>query len=176
VAEDRWAAVARLARLEQAPRTTSAGRLFDAIGAICGLRNKVTYEGQAAVELESAADPSEGSAYPMELGDGLVIDPRQAVAATLQDIAAGVPRGAVAMRFHRALARATAEACSAAAEAASLATVVLSGGVFQNRLLTALTTEALEARGLRVLVPRRLPPNDGGIAYGQAAVAAAAGG
>jgi hydrogenase maturation protein HypF len=79
----------------------------------------------------------------------------------------------VAARFHNALAAATGEACAAAAEGRPTSTVALSGGVFQNRLLLARTAEALAERGLRLLVPEKLPPNDGGIAFGQAAVAAA---
>jgi hydrogenase maturation protein HypF len=80
----------------------------------------------------------------------------------------------VSARFHRAVAHATAGACAAAASAEGLELVVLSGGVFQNRLLLTWTAEELERRGLRVLFPERLPANDGGISYGQAAVAAAA--
>ena len=81
----------------------------------------------------------------------------------------------VAARFHHAVARATADACARAAVRAGLSMVVLSGGVFQNRLLLEETARLLTAAGLRVLLPERLPPNDGGIAYGQAAVAAAIG-
>jgi hydrogenase maturation protein HypF len=88
------------------------------------------------------------------------------------DRGAGVRVAAVAARFHNALADATSAACARVAEAHGLATVGLSGGVFQNRLLLARTADGLERLGLRVLVPERLPPNDGGIAYGQAAIAA----
>jgi hydrogenase maturation protein HypF len=165
---DRWDAVARLARSELAPVTTSVGRLFDAFGALCGLRHEVSYEGQAAVELEAVADRGERGAYPMSLEDA-----RACVRAAARDVEGGIGAGTIAMRFHRGLARATVEACAAAAEAHSLGLVVLSGGVFQNLLLTTLVREQLEGRGLRVLVPRLLPPNDGGIAYGQAAIAAA---
>jgi hydrogenase maturation protein HypF len=88
-------------------------------------------------------------------------------------VAAGVAPALIAARFHRAVADATAAACAQAAQAAGLDRVVLSGGVWQNRLLLEWTVRALEERRLRVLVPQRLPPNDGGIAYGQVAVAAA---
>jgi hydrogenase maturation protein HypF len=87
-------------------------------------------------------------------------------------VAAGADTGRVAARFHAAVATATAEAAASAAEDTGLGTVVLAGGVFQNRTLLAATAGRFEARGLRVLVPERLPPNDGGISYGQAAVAA----
>jgi hydrogenase maturation protein HypF len=84
-----------------------------------------------------------------------------------------VPVGVIATRFHRAVAGATAQACAAAAAAGGTELVVLSGGVFQNRLLLDDAARRLEQLGLRVLVPERVPPNDGGISYGQAAVAAA---
>jgi hydrogenase maturation protein HypF len=179
VDEARWRAVARMAATGLAsPPTTSAGRLFDAVAALAGVRTEVTYEGQAAVELEAAADPHERGAYPLPVRDGdpLVLDARETVRAVAEDAASGVAPGVVAARFHAGLAAATAEACARAAAASGLGTVVLSGGVFQNRLLLEGTVARLERRGLRVLVPERIPPNDGGIAFGQIAVAAAAGG
>jgi len=146
------------------PLTTSMGRLFDAVAALCGLRDEVTYEGQAAIELEAVADVGERGAYDMP---GL--DARPTILAVAEDRARGVEPAVISARFHNAVARATAEALTAAGEEV----VVLSGGVFQNRLLLTATREALEADGHRVLVPERLPPNDGGISYGQAAIAAA---
>jgi hydrogenase maturation protein HypF len=172
----RWRAVAGLARRGlAAPQTTSAGRLFDAVAALCGLRATVTYEGQAAAELEAACDPHERGTYPLELTPGSVLDPRETVLAVARDVAAGESAGVVSARFHRALADATARACAALAAAHGVDLVVLSGGVFQNVRLLAATSARLEAAGLCVLVPERLPPNDGGISYGQAAVAAARG-
>jgi hydrogenase maturation protein HypF len=162
-----WRTVAELAATGfSAPVTTSAGRLFDAVAALCGIRSHVNYEGQAAVELEAACDPAERGAY--EIPD---LDPRPAIRAIARDAAAGVPVGVIAARFHHGLAEATARACLDA----GLDVVVLSGGVFQNRVLLERTTALLRKAGARVLIPRRLPPGDGGIAYGQAAVAAAAG-
>ena len=182
VSDERWRAVAGLVtRGLQAPVTTSMGRLFDAVAAICGIRDEVSYEGQAAIELEAAAAQNWGpriwrDAYRFALDDddGLTLDPRPALAALLADLEAGVAVALVAARFHAAAAAATAEACARACEGLGCATVVLSGGVFLNRLLLGAVREDLEIRGLRVLVPERLPPGDGGIAYGQAAVAAAA--
>jgi hydrogenase maturation protein HypF len=163
-----------------APRTTSAGRLFDAVAAIAGLRARVDREGQAASELEAVARLDERGAYPFDLVEGggdsgaaLVLDPGETIRALAADLEAGVAVGDVSARFHNALANATAGACLAAAEARGIGDAVLSGGVFQNRLLLERTAERLRAAGLRVLVPERLPPNDGGISYGQAAVAAA---
>ncbi len=169
----RWETVARLAATGTAsPVTTSAGRLFDAIAALCGLRTRVNYEGQAAAELEAAADPHETAAYP--LSGFPVLDPRETLRAVVAEIAAGTSVALVSARFHNALAGATARALVQAAQERGLGTAVLSGGVFQNALLLSRTSELLAAAGLRVLVPERLPPNDGGISYGQAAVAAAA--
>lgn len=91
--------------------------------------------------------------------------------AILEDLRSGSDAGRVASRFHRAVATVTARACEALATERAVETVVLSGGEFQNRLLTELTCELLADAGLEVLVPRRLPANDGGISFGQAAVA-----
>ena len=150
--------------------TTSMGRLFDAVAALCGLRSEVTYEGQAAIELEAAVDPAERGAYELPVGADGVLDARPAVLAAARDVGARRARRGRSRRASTPRSRtATAEAVSRA----GLDTVVLSGGVFQNRTLLAATASRLEARGLRVLVPERLPPNDGGVSYGQAAVAAA---
>jgi hydrogenase maturation protein HypF len=176
VAAERWETMARLARSELAPVTTSMGRLFDAIAALCGVRASVTYEGQAAIELESAVDRSERGEYKISLQskDGaLELDPRAAVTAVARERAQGVPVGVVAARFHTGLARATARACERISRERGLSTVVLSGGVFQNRVLLELTVAEIERAGLSVLIPERLPAGDGGISYGQAAVAAA---
>ena len=171
-----WRAVAGLAASGfSAPETTSAGRLFDAVAALCGLPARVHYEGQAAVELEAVCDPAERGAYEIGCDAALVLDPRHAIRAVAGDVAAGVPVGVVAARFHRGLAEATARACVLAAERHGVERAVLSGGVFQNRVLLEHTRALLERAGLRVLVPARVPPGDGGIAYGQAAVAAARG-
>lgn len=181
-----WQAVLALADAPATVTTTSVGRLFDAVAALAGLRAVATHEGQAAAALEAAASAAVDAAgagepaampppYPLPLaGDGLLrLDARPTILAVVHDAARGVPASRIAARFHRALARATAEACARAAHARDLATVVLGGGVWQNRLLLDLTTADLLARGLTVLVPERLPPGDGGLAYGQAAVAAA---
>jgi len=182
VAESSWRAVSELVRTgTAAPITTSAGRLFDAVAALCGLRPRVNYEGQAAVELEAAADPGERGAYPLPVAIGgqdgggaeaVVLDARATILGVQRDAFAGAPLPTIAARFHNALADASARACATIAERRGLATVVLSGGVFQNRLLLERTAALVADAGLRVLTPERLPPNDGGIAYGQAAVAA----
>jgi hydrogenase maturation protein HypF len=170
-----WRPIAELARSGLAsPSTTSMGRLFDAVAALAGIRAEVNYEGQAAIELESACDPNELGSYPIAVGGTpLVIDPRETIRAIAVDVESGEAAGVIARRFHRTIARATADACVALAAAHGIEVVVLSGGVFQSRLLLGSVSGALTEAGLRVLVPEQLPVNDGGIAYGQAAVAAA---
>jgi hydrogenase maturation protein HypF len=175
VDEHAWKTMANVATsAELSPTTSSVGRLFDAVGALCGICERASYEGQAAVELEAAAARAIWRAsYEIEVSDELVIDPRAALRAIAADLSDSTPVASVAAGFHDALAAATVIACLRAAERHGLETVVLSGGVFQNRLLLEDVIAALEREGLEVLTPARLPPNDGGIAFGQAAVAAA---
>jgi hydrogenase maturation protein HypF len=157
------------------PLTSSVGRLFDAVAALCGLRARVSYEGQAAVELEAACDPAEHDAYPISLErceQLLVIDPRPTIAALVRDIGADVTTGIIASRFHAALSNATVQALADAAAVHRCETVVLAGGVFQNRRMLESVSCAAARVGLRVLTPERLPIGDGGISYGQAAIAA----
>jgi hydrogenase maturation protein HypF len=175
-----WRQVARLGTSGVAsPLTTSVGRLFDAVSAVCGLRTEINYEGQAAIELEASCDPGEGGAYEipiLETADGLLtLDARPMVCAAAGDVADRVPVGSVATRFHNGLARATTDWCVRACSEHGTDVVVLSGGVFANRRLFEATAAGLASAGLRVLSPRLLPPGDGGISFGQAAVAAASG-
>lgn len=177
VGPPRWHAVAQLAQAGlSAPITTSMGRLFDAVAALCGVCAVVHYEGQAAVELESLSCPRESGAYPMPLiveGGSVLLDARETVLAVARDVAAGVAPSVIGARFHNGLAEATARACEWLTDRRQTATVVLSGGVFQNRRLLEGVALRLAALGLRVLTPERVPANDGGIAYGQTAIAAA---
>jgi hydrogenase maturation protein HypF len=148
-----------------APRSSGMGRLFDAVAAIVGLRDTVTYEGQAAIELEQLAGDTEARPYPWRFGDAT-----QVIRAVYDDLDAGRPRAEIAAAFHESIAAAASEACATLAQPR---TVVLSGGSFQNLRLLASTRRQLEQHGFRVLSHRLVPPNDGGISYGQAAVAAA---
>jgi hydrogenase maturation protein HypF len=178
VRERDWDAVCALrASGMNSPLTSSVGRLFDAVAALCGIRAVVNYEGQAAAELEGIADPGETGTYPLQVVDPdrgpAVLDARETVRAIAGDLHRGTAPPSIAARFHRALAEATADACAREAERAGTDLVVLSGGVFQNRLLLERTVAILSDRRLRVLYPTRLPPNDGGIAYGQVAVVVA---
>jgi hydrogenase maturation protein HypF len=172
-----WRTVRELAvRGVASPLTTSMGRLFDAVAALCGVRLQVNYEGQAAAELEALCDPAERGSYAMPLlrerGE-LILDPRPTVREVARDVERGLSAARIAARFHNAVATATSCACIALAGERDVGTVALSGGCFQNRVLLESVAASLRRAGLRVLVPERLPPNDGGISYGQVAVAAA---
>ena len=172
----RWAAVVALARRDiNSPVTSSAGRLFDAVAALLDVRDVINYEGQAAVELEQLADPGEGGSYQARVGDQTPfgISGCDLVRAVAEDVAAGIPREIVAARFHNGVAALIEDGCLLLRERHGLATVALSGGVFQNLLLLHGTVARLEARGFRVLVHSRVPCNDGGISLGQAVVAGA---
>ncbi|MEJ7876419.1 MAG: carbamoyltransferase HypF, partial [Solirubrobacterales bacterium] len=159
------------------PVTTSAGRLFDAVSALLGVRARVSYEGQAAAELEGLADPSEQGAYEFTVEGGgkapLLLDPRPAIRSILADLDGDERAATIAARFHNGLAKATAAAAERVCRERGLDLVVLSGGVFQNRLLAERTLDALGEAGVETLMPIALPPNDGGIAFGQVAVVAA---
>jgi hydrogenase maturation protein HypF len=170
---DRWEAVRSVAASgEHAPLTSSAGRLFDAVAALVGVRDRITYEGQAAVELEQAVEPSERGSYEAHV-DGGVLRGTDLVRAVVEDLGHGTDVGRVAARFHRGLAAGVVELAGRVAASRGLETAALSGGVFQNVVLTDLVVAGLEARGLQVLTHHQVPPNDGGICLGQVAVAAA---
>lgn len=163
------ALVRMLGRPRLCPRTSSLGRLFDAVAALCGLPAVVSFEGQAAMALEFAADPTCDEAYPLPLSDAdpAIADWEPMLRAILADRQAGMPLARTSARFHNAL----------AGLAATIARrwggerVVLSGGCFQNVTLSDRVREQLQAAGLRVYSHRLVPPNDGGIALGQAAIA-----
>ena len=173
---DRWVAVRSVARAGvNSPPTTSAGRLFDAVSALLGVRDVVTYEGQAAVELELAADPAEHGSYPVPVDDEQPAQVRVGalVRALTADLLAGVAPAVLAARFHHSLAQVVGEVCGRLRDEHGLGTVALSGGVFCNALLLGRTVSRLEADGFTVLTHRDVPANDGGLSLGQAAVAAA---
>jgi hydrogenase maturation protein HypF len=159
--------------------TSSAGRLFDAVAALTGVCREATYEGQPAMWLEQAIDPTaprsrSRTSWPVVLDRGderLVIDTRPAVRAMIDDLAAATPAAMIAEQFHLWLATAVVDAVGVIAEERSLPDVCLAGGVFANDLLLDHITPALQARGLRVHAPRAVPPGDGGIALGQVVVA-----
>ena len=172
----RWDQVLSVARAGvNSPLTSSAGRLFDAVSSLLGVRDVVTYEGQAAIELEHVAEPTETGTYPVRISDDLVarIEVADLVRAVTQDLIAGTGVPVIAARFHNALADVVLHVCARLREMHDLPTVALSGGVFQNALLLSRCLDRLEQAGFTVLTHRQVPPNDGGLSLGQAAVASA---
>jgi hydrogenase maturation protein HypF len=183
VSPAQFATVRRMvARRFNTPPTSSAGRLFDAVASLAGVRDRVSYEGQAAVELEwlatgVAADgpypflvtrpPGGGTEAPLE------IDTRPLVGAAAEEARRGAPAAALARRFHATVVEVIAEVCGRIRQETGLGDVALSGGVFLNALLTREVAARLGRDGFRVYRHRRVPPGDGGLSLGQLAVAAA---
>lgn len=161
------------------PTTTSAGRLFDAVAALLDVRRTTTYEGQAAIELEALARSvpvGRAPVYPVAVdraGPLAVLDPRPLVEAVLTAAAAGVPGPRVAAGFHDSLARAAGELAATVARERGRTAVVLTGGVFQNPRFSTVAAAEVARAGLEVLEHRTVPPNDGAVSLGQAAIAVA---
>lgn len=198
-AEERRIVEAQIERRLNAPLASSMGRLFDAAAAVLGVRREAYYEGQAAMELEALAsrylarldggrsDPADlavseaapagaplgGMPVRQAAGEPAALDPVPLLAELGERRAAGEDAGWLAAAFHRAVGETTVELAEAACREHGLDRVALGGGVFQNALLVAIVVQGLESRGLLVLLPERLGPNDGSISYGQAVVAAA---
>ena len=163
-----------LTRGVNAPPASSCGRLFDAVAALLGVRGVASFEGQAAMELEMLADRNPRAPYPfgLKLEAGvLLFDPRPLIIALVEATQAGEPLPVSAGRFHLTLAEMVRQACLVLRARHGLELVALSGGVFQNALLTTLVCDRLERAGFAVLTHSLVPPNDGGIALGQAVVA-----
>jgi hydrogenase maturation protein HypF len=158
-----WERVQQSLRLN-APLSSGMGRLFDAVAALLGVRTHITYEGQAAVELEQLAGDVRAEPYEWRFGRGVEL-----VARCHEDLAGGRAPAQIAAAFHETIATSATQLC---AEAGGPPVVVLSGGTFQNLRLLESTRARLTALGFEVLTHRRVPPNDAGISYGQAAVAA----
>jgi hydrogenase maturation protein HypF len=160
------------------PTTSSMGRLFDAVGALLGLRRTAAYEGQGAIELEGLLHETgepifDGPAWKLAIREDegiLILDPAPMFADLLDARIGGMDADEAGLRFHRGLVMSLADWAERAAKESKLDRVALSGGCFMNRLLTSWLPVQLRARGLEVLVHRQVPANDGGIALGQAAV------
>lgn len=155
--------------------TSSAGRLFDAAAALLGVRQEASYEAQGAMELEALAGQSADTAfYDFDRTDTspFLLDPAPLWRSMIADFRGGVAPPDLAMRFHRSVARAIVQSCLQGRARTGLGNVGLTGGVFQNVLLTRLAVELLEGEGFEVLTHRIVPPNDGGLALGQAAIGA----
>jgi hydrogenase maturation protein HypF len=166
-----WSFVSKALQLGiNAPLTSSIGRLFDGVAALAGGPSRVSYEGEAAIWLENQADPQAPGSYEFQIkqgSKGFIIGMDSLPAAILNDMNRESP-GVVSMKFHRGLARMIGEVITAIHGQTGIKQVILSGGVFQNRLLLELAWTQLEEAGFTVLVPELVPGNDGGIALGQA--------
>jgi len=168
---NRWGPVLRMAEARiNSPSTSSAGRLFDAAAALCGLRQRITYEGQAAAEFEQVADPRSESVYACSVRSDQ-IDGVELIAALAEDLVAGRPVPDAAAAFHNGLATALVRACEIVRARNGLGIVALSGGTWQNLLLLGKVRTLLREAGFDVLTHRRVPPNDGGLSLGQAVIA-----
>jgi hydrogenase maturation protein HypF len=167
----------QLERKLNSPLTSSAGRLFDAVAAIIGLRREISYEAQAAVELEMAAkdiiENGQFEPYPFRIENGeiKIIRLRELLLAVVRDVKDNTPVEVIAARFHVTIESIIIKMCWAIFRDTGLNTVALSGGVFQNRLLIRRVEPALIKEGFRVLVHKQVPTNDGGISLGQAVIA-----
>ena len=162
----------QLATGVNAPPTSSLGRLFDAVAALVGICQQATYEGQAAIEMEAAITPDDGPGYAFEIGR-TEVEAAPVIAAVAADLRAGQPAGVVAARFHAGVAHMLLGVCQQLRRQSGLKTVVLGGGVWQNGALLRRTTQLLQADDFSVVSHRQAPANDGGLAMGQAAIAAA---
>ncbi|MHC1727350.1 MAG: carbamoyltransferase HypF [Syntrophobacteraceae bacterium] len=172
--KDRRIILQMLSRRLNSPVTSSCGRLFDAVAALCGIRLSVNYEGQAAIELEQAIEPDSGFYEGrIEIGEGpLIVDPFPMIEAVVEDNRRGVSAGKIAARFHNGVILILAEAARVAANKAGLNRVLLSGGVFQNAYLSERLEKEIATRGLEVYGHKEVPANDACIALGQAYIGA----
>jgi hydrogenase maturation protein HypF len=155
------------------PLASSMGRLFDAVSSLLGVRDTINYEGQAAVALEMIADDGCEDIYPFGITDGqpMVLQGRDILRGAVNDVLAGVKTSQISTKFHNTIAAAIKEICLRVRQQQGLKVVVLSGGVFQNVSIVERAVRELASVGFEVCMPSKVPPNDGGIALGQAAIA-----
>jgi hydrogenase maturation protein HypF len=162
-----------LARGVNTVRTSSCGRLFDAVASLIGLRQQATFEGQAAIELETAIQPGieDRYSFEMEAGEPELVDFRPAIREIVRDVCNGVSNGMIAAKFHNTIAAVILEVCCRIRAGEGLDRVCLSGGTFQNVYLLTRTVRLLRSADFEVFTHSAVPPNDGGIALGQAVIA-----
>ncbi len=149
--------------------TSSMGRLFDAVSALIGIRESITYDGQAASELEDAIDPACKESYAFNIEKEL-IDPVSVICDILKDIRGKIPGEIISAKFHNAVINLAEMICIRMKKETGISTVALGGGVWQNQIILSGTIKKLEKNGIKVLIPRELPINDGGISFGQVSV------
>ena len=171
---DRQIFLKMLQRGINSPLTSSCGRLFDAVSAMLDVRTRVSYEGQAAIELEALAEGADtDEVYPYSIvstNGNQILDMRPMIHGLIADIEISEPGAVIARRFHNTVAMATADLCVKIREATGVNRVVLSGGSFQNKLLTNGIYNGLSGEGFEVFTHRLAPPNDGGLSLGQAVI------
>lgn len=156
------------------PLTSSCGRLFDAASSLIGIRDEISYEGQAAMELESFCASGIKERYNFCIfkeGDELIIDPQEIFVDIIKDLKEGIDKKVIAAKFHNTIAGFTLNLCVKIRENSGINKIALSGGVFQNKYLTEKVVSLLEDKGFKVYTQSKVPPNDGGISLGQAVVA-----
>lgn len=173
--EDRVSVIVRMIeRSINSPLTSSAGRLFDAVSSLLGIRDVVEHEAQAAIELEMTADGQEQGEYDFEVfeeGEVFIIDPGPTISEIVQDINQGTAPSIISAKFHNTVASFILNAAGRIRDKTGIEKVALSGGVFQNRYLLERIKPKLAKGGFIPLLHLRVPPNDGGIALGQAVIA-----
>jgi len=169
--EERMALQVQLERKLNSPLTSSMGRLFDAAASLADVRQKVNYEAQAAIEFEALVDTQETGAYHFEIAQS-EIQVLPAVAGLVADVLAGVPASVISARFHHGVVNMIREVCSRIRAQTGLNEIALSGGVWQNMTLLALSLAGLHQDGFQVYIHHQVPTNDGGLALGQALIAA----
>ncbi len=158
------------------PVTSSCGRLFDAVSCLCGIRSEVSYEGQAAVELEMVAERGVVECYPIDVQEEageLIIGTRRLIREIVEDLKRGDPAAAISARFHNWLKASLVKAAEMLRQTHRISTVALSGGCFQNEILLRDLRSQLRERDFDVIINEKVPANDGGISYGQVVVASA---
>lgn len=156
------------------PLTSSCGRLFDAASSLIGIRDEISYEGQAAMELESFCAYGIKKRYNFCIckeGEEFIIDPQEIFIDIIKDLKEGVDKKVMAAKFHNTVAEFTLNLCGKIRDDTGINRIALSGGVFQNRYLTEKIISLLEKDDFQVYTQRKVPPNDGGISLGQAVVA-----
>ncbi|HNW15027.1 MAG TPA: hypothetical protein PKG92_10155, partial [Anaerolineaceae bacterium] len=169
--EQRVILAQQLAHMVNCLLTTSMGRLFDAVSSLLGIRHHISYEGQAAIELENICDRSENQTYDLPI-NGSRIDTLALFPQILKDMRNGVSHAVIAARFHNAIANCCLVICQKFRTSTGVNKVALSGGVWQNMTLLRKTTQLLYSDGFEPLIHHRVPANDGGISLGQTLIAA----
>jgi hydrogenase maturation protein HypF len=158
------------------PLTSSMGRLFDAVASLIGVRNDVTYEAQAVIEMEALSKPFISTAHPYpyfidQTIDGRTIRVHELFQGILEEVHASIPIGQIGANFHKTIANMAINICQCAREATGLNEVALSGGVWQNQILLELVRQCLQQAEFTVYFHKKVPTNDGGLSLGQAVVA-----